>query len=136
MTATITATTSKRVGDRERAIENLDRLRAQAAVGVDNKVVPGGYLLNFFTDLVDVRSGRDVDRHIRHRRIGQIMQRSRAVDDHESFFRAVIVEDVDDAKPNLRIAQRQRDEVSGAQMVLVRKRLADDHVVFGAKFCG
>ena len=123
----------QRVGDGEGAIENLDRLRTQAAIGEDDQVMTGRSFLHLSPDYFKIGTGRDVHSEIRRRGIGQIPEHGRAIDNDEALLSAVVVEDVDDFKVCLHAAQRQRNGVADAHVVLVGEWLADQSSIATAQ---
>ena len=89
----------------------------------------GDGLLHLGFDGVEIRAVGDVDRQVRRRLVGQILQQNRAVDDDVALLASVVVEDIDHAERHVRLAQRQRDRVPVAHVMLVGEGLADDDVV-------
>ncbi len=74
------------IGDGKRAIEDLDCLRAQAAIGEDHQVMSGGNALHLRPQVLDIHARSGINREVRRITVGQVLQGPRAVDDDEAFL--------------------------------------------------
>ena len=86
-----------------------DGLSPQVAIGEDEDVASRRGLLDRLAHVVDIRARSDIDCDARRCRVRQIAQHGRAIHDDIAFLAAVVVENIDHTKGDLRASQRKRD---------------------------